>query len=74
MKKYIEIEVIGNSIDIKRKDNSYFGLGHPDDYNIIEMDNDKINKDRVKQSIKLKEAGFTIDEIIEIIGELKDSK
>jgi hypothetical protein len=68
--KVIEARLINNLIEVKISD-CWYNVNLTCSENELLEYNKQTNKDRVKQAIRLKEAGFSGDEVLDILGESK---
>jgi len=68
--KIIEARVSNNILEVKL-DSTWLNTGLTCNENELFEHTNQTNKDRVKQAIRLKEAGFSGDEVLDILGESK---
>jgi hypothetical protein len=68
--KVVEARVTNNMLEVKINNTWLTTSLTCSENELLEYSN-QANKDRVKQAIRLKEAGFSGDEVLEILGENK---
>jgi len=72
MSKYVEARVNNGMLEVSFNDTDWFSTGLScSELELKELPKTQ-NNNRVKQALKLKQAGFNGQEIIDIIGEIND--